>query len=329
MARKTVAIIGAGMAGLACADRLSLSRWNVRLFDKGRSPGGRLSTRRVNLPDGRSLKFDHGAQYITARDPAFAARLADLERTDAARPFPWPIFHHSRSGADSSAAETRYAGAEGMADIPAAIAKAHAVTCNRQVSDLTRAAGVWRLGFTDGPSEGGFDAVVVAVPAEQASDLVGSVSPDFAAEARAARTAPCWTGMFVFEGGGEPAFGAIRLDDGGPLAWLARTADGQGWVAQATPAWSRLNLELSAEAVAEGLEAAVRRMLPDIGATLFVQAHRWRFAQVETAAGSPFAWDPGLGLGLCGDWRLGHRAEFAWMSGDRLGLAMVAACARA
>ncbi len=327
MARNTVAIIGAGMAGLACADRLSLVGWTVRLFDKGRSPGGRLATRRISLPDGRLLRFDHGAQFITARDPAFAERLTGLERAGAALPFPWPIFRHSRGGAEARTTENRWAGAQGMSDIPVALAQAHAVTCNRQVSSMTQSAGGWRLAFTDGPSEGGFDAVVVTAPAEQAADLVADLSPAFAADARAARTAPCWTGLFVFEGGGEPAFGAIRLDDGGPLAWLARTGDGQGWVAQATPAWSRLNLELSAEAVAEGLEAAVRRMLPGIGATLFLQAHRWRFAQVEVAARGPFAWDPALRLGLCGDWRLGPRAEFAWLSGDRLGRAMAAACA--
>lgn len=48
----TVAIIGAGMAGLSCARALVQAGVAVELFDKGRGPGGRMSTRRVEL-DGR------------------------------------------------------------------------------------------------------------------------------------------------------------------------------------------------------------------------------------------------------------------------------------
>jgi renalase len=325
----SVAIIGAGLAGLACADSLGPGGSRVRLFDKGRAPGGRLATRRVELPDGRTVRFDHGAQFVTARDPTFAERIAEFERLNVVAPFPWPIFRQSTTGADTNSDDGRFVGAEGMSCIPKAMARAHDVVCNRQVSSISRGAEIWRVNFTDGPSEGGFDAVVVAVPAEQVSDLIVDVAPVFAAEAMAARTAPCWAGLFVFEGGGEPAFGAIRIDDGGPLAWLARAGDGEGWVAHATPAWSRLHLEHSAEAVALGLEAAVRRLLPDVGATVFLQAHRWRFAQVEVPAKTAFAWDQGLRLGLCGDWRLGPRAELAWLSGDRLGRAMSAARAPA
>ena len=329
MTRNSVAIIGAGLAGLACAERLGQAGLSVRLFDKGRWPGGRLATRRVETSDGRSLRFDHGAQFVTARDGAFAERMTRLDRQGVVAPFPWPIFHQSRAGADATGDEDRLVGLDGLSAIPVALAAGLDVVCNRQVSSVSRSGGGWRINFTDGPSEGSFDAVVVAVPAEQVAPLIGEAAPALAAEAVAARTAPCWAGLFAFEGGGEPAFGAIRLDDGSPLCWLARTADGQGWVAHATPAWSRVNLELSAEAVAAGLEAAVRRMLPDVGATVFVQAHRWRFAQVEVAAASPFAWDSSLRLGLCGDWRLGARAELAWLSGDRLARAMAAARAPA
>jgi len=42
-----IAIIGAGMSGLACADALLEVGHEVSLFDKGRGPGGRMSTRRI------------------------------------------------------------------------------------------------------------------------------------------------------------------------------------------------------------------------------------------------------------------------------------------
>ncbi len=69
-----IGIIGAGMAGLSCAQALRHQGHNVIVFDKGRGPGGRMSTRHVGTPLGEAA-FDHGAQYLTARDPAFLAQV--------------------------------------------------------------------------------------------------------------------------------------------------------------------------------------------------------------------------------------------------------------
>ena len=41
-----VAIIGAGLAGLSCAQALVQSGHQVHVFDKSRGPSGRMSTRR-------------------------------------------------------------------------------------------------------------------------------------------------------------------------------------------------------------------------------------------------------------------------------------------
>ena len=48
------AVIGAGMAGMACAEVLVQAGWAVDLFDKGRGPGGRMSTRRITTAAGEA-----------------------------------------------------------------------------------------------------------------------------------------------------------------------------------------------------------------------------------------------------------------------------------
>jgi NAD(P)-binding Rossmann-like domain len=65
---KHVAIIGAGIAGLAVAHRLGQSGPRVTLFEKGRGVGGRMATRGIS-----ELQFDHGAQYFTVKGDRFRA----------------------------------------------------------------------------------------------------------------------------------------------------------------------------------------------------------------------------------------------------------------
>ena len=69
-AKPTVAIIGAGLAGLSCATRLQAQGFEVHVFEKSRGPSGRMSTR-----NGENWSADHGAQYFTARDPLFIEEL--------------------------------------------------------------------------------------------------------------------------------------------------------------------------------------------------------------------------------------------------------------
>ena len=76
-----IAVVGAGIAGLSCATALQAAGHTVQVFDKSRSVSGRMSTRR---DAGEGWQCDHGAQYFTARDPAFAAEVARWQQAGVA-----------------------------------------------------------------------------------------------------------------------------------------------------------------------------------------------------------------------------------------------------
>ena len=75
-----VAVVGAGMAGAACAHALSSAGHSVRVFDKARGAGGRLASRRVEWVDrdgqARKTQLDHGAVVLTARSANFQEFVA-------------------------------------------------------------------------------------------------------------------------------------------------------------------------------------------------------------------------------------------------------------
>jgi len=68
----TIAIIGAGMAGLTAANMLK-EHAEVTVFEKSKGYGGRVATRYA-----KPYQFDHGAQYIKAKSKAFQAFLAPM-----------------------------------------------------------------------------------------------------------------------------------------------------------------------------------------------------------------------------------------------------------
>jgi len=72
---QTLAVIGVGIAGAACAHALLPAGHPVHVCDKSRGPGGRLATRRVEWLDrheqARTTRLDPGAVGITASFAAF------------------------------------------------------------------------------------------------------------------------------------------------------------------------------------------------------------------------------------------------------------------
>ena len=52
-----------------------------------------------------------------------------------------------------------------------------------------------------------------------------------------------------------------------------------------------------------------------------MEVHRWHSAKTIKPMGKTHVWDARLGVGIAGDWCIGHRVEDAFISGLELALA--------
>lgn len=308
-----IAIVGAGLSGISCAETLRTHGHRVTLFDKGRGPGGRMASRRIETPLGIAT-FDFGAQYFTVRDERFAFEVREWERAGLIQP--WPA-----AGPDA------LIGVPNMNSILKHLLARQEVHFSALVKGLKREGRHWRL-LCEGHESSLFDDVVLALPAEQTAPILTLHDFDLAQAALFARSQPCWTGMFVFP---EPVrHNADIIRDQGLIGWAARDNAKPGrsgperWVVQARPQWSVAHLEDASEIIAphllEALAAACNGSLPD---PIAQSIHRWRYG-LSAGTGAVCLLNAELNLGACGDWLLGHRLEDAWISGRSLAKKMIA-----
>jgi predicted NAD/FAD-dependent oxidoreductase len=312
-----VAIIGAGLSGLACGDRLKRAGHTVELFEKSRGTGGRLATRRREI-----ASFDHGAQYVTARSPDFSAYLERaFEAGNADR---W-----SPAGVDKGN-RIWWVGQPGMSGLVKPLAKQLPVHTGVRVEALEQDEGGWRLLAGDDTPETVFDVVLVTAPVPQTTDLLARHGEAFA-RLPEAELAPCWTVMLAFDAP-LPVTADVFRNDTHALAWCARNSSKPGrpgevdaWVLQASPDWSAAHLEAEPDWVIAELTALFAEIAGQaLPAAVHGEAHRWRYARVTEPLGQPFIWEAGLGLGAAGDWCMGPRVEAAFQSGVALADAVIA-----
>ena len=324
-APRAVAVIGAGLSGLLCARTLHDQGVDVRLFDKGRGPGGRLATRRAE-----GFAFDHGAQFFTVRDPRLG-RLVESWRAQGLvaewrpRLVEIALEESGRRVTPLQLEHPRWVAVPGMSALARHLADGLDLRAPVRVTRLERAGAQWRLWGEDADSPalelGLFDRVALALPPAQAAALLEPV-PALAKTVAQVQLDPCLAVLAGFERPLELGFDAARIQ-GGPLSWVARNSSkpgrgpGEAWVLHAAPGWSRTFLEGTPEvqgpALLQAFAQVAGRALP---APSLVQVHRWRYAQAPAAPlGTACLFDPDTGLGACGDWCGTPRVEGAVLSG--------------
>lgn len=316
-ATNAVAIIGAGVAGASAARVLADQGLTVRVYDKGRAPGGRCATR---TRDG--AHFDHGAQYFTARDPEFIAAVDRMRERGVIAPWQPRLAVIDADGRrDAGTNEARWVAQPGMSALATDLLQGLDVQCSRRVVDCTRDANGWWLGMADGVRDGPFASLLCTLPATQAVELLPHEA--VSREAAAIRFAPCWAAMLEFDRPLGLDFDAAFVNDG-PLSWIARDSSkpgrpaGERWLVHAGGAFSRAHLESTPDAVGPQILAAFTAAAGSTHPPARWWAHRWRYALAEVPVHAGALADATRRIALGGDWCCGSRVEGAWLSGRAL-----------
>lgn len=318
-----VAIIGGGVAGAMAARTLIDHGAEVVVFDKGRGPGGRVSTRR----EGESA-FDHGAQYLSVRSEWFGRLVQSWEEQGIVARWEARVGRLKGGKVEEITPRKLVVGQPGMNAVVQHLASDLPIGFGKAVTKVRRDAGRCEITLDDGAVHSGFTQVITAIPPEQAKVLLEGIDAELTQSLGEVRMLPSWTVMAAIDGKLAADWEAVWSDESGEmLAWIARDETKPGrrdsgmshLVLQASSQWSQQHLEMEAAEVARRLLARCEEIT---GASLasramLCKAHRWRYGLVEREgfAMRGYLGDPARGVLACGDWTRGRRIEDAALSG--------------
>ncbi|MBD2210056.1 FAD-dependent oxidoreductase [Nostoc linckia FACHB-104] len=324
-----VAVIGAGMAGLVCAQQLRKAGYSVIVVEKSRGLGGRLATRRLH-----GTSADHGACYLKPKgellqgfvDLLCHAKVLEIW-TDTVYEFKADVGiipPESRS--------PRYVAPLGMSAIAKFLAPGLDIVLNQRVIAITPTDNSWRLTLEPSNEEITANALVVAIPAPQALALLAPLGESlldtaFIDRLSSVKFQPCISAIAGYPPTSQPLpeWKALTFVDDPDIAWIGLDSSKRPhpqqphFVLQSSAAFAQLHLE-SADLNAVGqymLQHTAKSLtIPWLATPDWMQVHRWRYAFVNhpwpeavLSAHTP------LPLICCGDWCGGNLVESAMLSG--------------
>jgi renalase len=327
----SIAIIGAGESALAAAHTLLDSGWDVTLFEKSRSVGGRAATRKR-----AGFTYDHGAQYIKPGSPASIALVTERFLTPDLITIQKPVWAFNSSGQIQDGdpqqnAEAKWSYRSGLTSLAKRMAEDLTIHLETQISQLQQLSDGWHLLATNNNQFGPFDKLLIAIPAPQAaalleaSPLKNDLHKTLFAYLDRAHYNPLLSIALGYRPRPQerPYYALVNTDKAHPISWLAweheksaerATSDTGLLIAQMAPQYSQEHWQSPDEMIISDVAKLVATLLNEsLASPFFSDIQRWRYALPSEKA------DPTrlnqlslpLGLAFCGDGFVGGRVHLA------------------
>ncbi len=331
MKARTIAIIGAGISGLAAAHALQDAGHTVTLFEQSHDVGGRATTRKRD-----GFIYDSGAQYIKGGTPVSTALITERFRTDDLLDIAKPVWifdahDHIQEGDPQQNADPKWTYRSGLIALAHRIAEGLDIRLATSISHLEQTNNGWQLYDTIGNSVGTFERLLITIPAPQAVELIQfsqmatELQHNITAHLQKARYNPLLSVMLGYSPTPEtrPYYALINTDKAHPISWLAweheksptRTPANTGLlIAQMAPQYSRDHWQ---KADAEIIHDVARKVTTLINENLpepvLTDIQRWPYALPSEKADADAlnALTIPYGLAFGGDAFVGGRVHLA------------------
>ena len=315
MLDKTI-LIGAGFSS-AVLSKLIKNK-NLLIIDKGRGPGGRSSTRRVDSVG----FFDHGLQYISPKKKEFELFLNRYLKSYIKE---WS--GDFRSLEDGKAIEgKKYIGKLGNNTFVKDLITTK-VEYFKELVRIERKNNKWILQFKDKNIQE-CKRLILTIPMEQCQKVTKSLNLGLNFEGS---MEPNLTAMIGFKKSLKVPSCGIKFQKSSILRWagnessklrIGNSNNLELWTLQSSLEFAKKYCYTYRDQKAKVLNLMIQEFI----ALLEIQnaeishkdIHGWLYAFKSTDFSRKFYWNRDINLGICGDWMCGPKAEDAWTSATLL-----------
>ena len=316
MTKPRIAIIGAGISGIILARELQEIA-EVKVFEKARGVGGRMSTRYAE-----QFAFDHGAQCFTARTKAFQRFLQPFIASNDVAPWLGKAVNMENDGTISPRFwfETHLVAAPNMNSLCKKLAVGLDISCGIEVAPIIeKKANQWHLTDKNNADLGVYDFVISTAPPAQTKNLFGTKF-----NVKEVAMQPCYALMLGFNQKWDRdwIFAKVRNN---PIKLIAvnsskpaRNSDATSLVIHSRDAWTKENLERDQKEVEEILCQNFTSLTKiNYQDAAYKSLHRWRYALVDETKNESF-FDTENKLAATSDWTTNSRIEDVWLAAMNL-----------
>ena len=307
---KNIIIIGSGIAGLSAANYLSSKNFNVTVLDKGKYPGGRISTRR-----GEDFIFNHGAQFFTAKSNEFK-KICNRAVND----------NVLVNWVDSKT--NRFIGNPDMREFSLWLSQNLTIFQENVVERLD-----YNEQFIVNTNKKKFtcDGLIITAPSSQTASLIKNLDETFHELIEKVEYFPCWCVMLSLR---DMSLKNFYIDEKSIFNWIVSENNKIKNQLNHNCLTIHTNERFSVENLDETKEVALDKIVQEFTKIyqvktqdiIYKNIHRWRYAKVK----KPFPQEENkiskkIPFGIAGDWcppsqdkhynGNGQRVEDAYLSG--------------
>jgi renalase len=321
-----VAVIGAGIAGLTCAQQLQQAGKTVVLIDKSRGLGGRLATRRL-----AGTHADHGVCYLQPKGDLFRQWIDQL--VSAGILGVWTEGIHSLSAEGILQSPTKfapyYAAPSGATSIAKYLGRDLEIIGDKLITSIDPINHGWRLSTKDPEFSLTAEQVIFATPPAQALVIAKKeIDPNCIQQLSSVQFSRSITAIAVYPTTDQTAAAAITWQgiqciEHPTLAWIGLDSSKQlnptqpVLVVQSSVAFAEQYFDASdLSVVGQKLLDEIATFTSTLHSPELVQVHRWGYAFAQNPLLCQFLTAQTTApLYFCGDWCGGNRVESAYLSG--------------
>ena len=318
---KKIAVIGAGLAGITFA-YIMKDKFNVKIFEKSRGVGGRMSTRK-EYP----FIFDHGAQFFKIKTTECKKFFSQLFTKEIIRPWSLKLAYfegnHLREIKIIKNADKFYVGVPNMDSILKYISRDCNVILDTKIERIKRKNDKWELYDQNKKPQGIYDWVILSLPAEQSLDLI-SDKTSFYQNVKKIKMKGCYSLMVGMDKSLQLDFDAAFIENK-DIAWLALNSSKPSrmknhcLLINSSYEYATKNINTPKDKVLEHLLNISSNLINyDLFKSSMIKIHQWRYVEAECSPEENYFIDHDNKIAVCGDWLINSRVEGAFLSANEL-----------